>query len=77
MLLAIVVAHAFTTSQSAAAHDILFGLMFSIVEKDTSRPLRFCHIDGDGIDTFMADGHKGQALGQLIAQVFILLTTVA
>ena len=77
MSLVIVVARAFTTSQSTAAHDILFRLIFSIVEKDTSQPLRFCHIDGDGINTFMADGYKGQALGQSISQVLILLTRVA
>ena len=76
-MLAIVVAHAFTTSQSVAAHDILFGLIFSIVEKDTNRPLQFRHIDGNGIDTFMVDGHKGQALGQVISQLLVLLTIVA
>ena len=56
MSLVIIVAHAFTTSQSAAAHNILFRLIFSIVEKDTSWPLWFCHIDSNGIDTFMVDG---------------------
>lgn len=60
---AIVVARAFINSQSAAAHNILFRIIFSIVEKDAGRALRFRHIDGDGWEIVMADAHKGQALG--------------
>lgn len=60
---AIVVARAFTTSQSAAAHRILFHRIFAIVEADTGCPVQFRHIHGSGFDTFVADGHKGQALG--------------
>ncbi|KAF8576068.1 hypothetical protein K439DRAFT_1541551, partial [Ramaria rubella] len=59
----IVVAHAFTTSQSADAHHILFNRIFAIVRKDTGHTVRFRHIHGDGFDTFVANGHIGQALG--------------
>ncbi|KAF8587967.1 hypothetical protein K439DRAFT_1652094 [Ramaria rubella] len=55
--------HAFTTSQSATAHHILFNRMFAIVCEDTGKSVQFRHIHGDGFDTFMADGHVGQALG--------------
>ena len=61
--LAIVVARAFTSSQSAAAHRILFARIFAIAEADTGQSVRFRHIHGDGFDIVMADGHKGQALG--------------
>jgi len=60
---AIVVARAFTTSQSADAHQILFRRIFSIAEKDTGQSFRFRHIHGEGLDTVTADGHRGQALG--------------
>ncbi|KAF8572617.1 hypothetical protein K439DRAFT_1665995 [Ramaria rubella] len=62
-LRSIVVACAFTTSQSAAAHHILFHCIFAIVHKDTGKVVQFHHIHGVGFDTFMADRHKGQALG--------------
>jgi len=64
---AIVVAHAFTTSQSATAHHILFHRIFAIAEEDTGQPVCFRHIHGYGFDSFMADGHKGQALGMWFA----------
>ena len=51
------------TSQSANAHLELFKLIFSIAESDTGLPVRFRHIHGDGYETFVADSHKGQALG--------------
>ncbi|GJJ12557.1 hypothetical protein Clacol_006800 [Clathrus columnatus] len=59
--IAIVVAQAFITSQSAYAHYKLFKHIFSIVKIDTGRSVHFRHIHGDGIDTFTADGHRGQA----------------
>ncbi|KAF8582118.1 hypothetical protein K439DRAFT_1511983 [Ramaria rubella] len=59
----IVMAHALTMSQSAEAHCILFYRIFAIVHEDTGRPVQFRHIHGIGFDTFMADGHLGQALG--------------
>ncbi|KAF8588892.1 hypothetical protein K439DRAFT_1613231 [Ramaria rubella] len=59
----IVVARTFTMSQSAEAHRILFNRIFAIVHEDTGRPVQFHHIHGIGFDTFMADGHLGQALG--------------
>jgi len=65
LLPAIVVARAFTTSQTALAHQILFRRIFAIAENDTGKPVQFRHIHGRGFDTFMADGHKGQALGML------------
>ncbi|KAF8531481.1 hypothetical protein JB92DRAFT_2691415 [Gautieria morchelliformis] len=60
----IVCARAFTTSQSAPAHYHLFKRIFEIVEHDTGRPVHFRHIHGDGIETIVADAHKGQALGE-------------
>ncbi|KAF8584190.1 hypothetical protein K439DRAFT_1660868 [Ramaria rubella] len=62
-LLSIVVVCAFTTLQSAEAHRILFNRIFSIVHEDTGEIVKFQHIHGVGFDTFMADGHIGQALG--------------
>ncbi|KAF8574339.1 hypothetical protein K439DRAFT_1420638 [Ramaria rubella] len=62
-LRSIVVTRAFTTSQSAAAHHILFHCIFAIVHEDTGKVVQLHHIHGVGFDTFMADGHKGQALG--------------
>ncbi|KIJ38133.1 hypothetical protein M422DRAFT_259286 [Sphaerobolus stellatus SS14] len=59
----IVVARAFTTSQSAAAHQILFRRIFEIVEADTGQQVQFRHIHGAGWDTIIADEHRGQALG--------------
>ncbi|KAF8576790.1 hypothetical protein K439DRAFT_1622602 [Ramaria rubella] len=59
----IVVAHVFTTSQSAKAHRILFNSVFAIVYEDTGETVKFQHLHGVGFDTFMADGHLGQALG--------------
>ncbi|KAF8575834.1 hypothetical protein K439DRAFT_1623294 [Ramaria rubella] len=59
----IIIACAFTTSQSADAHHILFNRIFAIVRKDTGHTVRFCHIHGDGFDTFVANGHIGQVLG--------------
>lgn len=58
-----VFARAFTTSQSADAHVILFRRIFSIAEQDTGVPVRFFHIHGTGIESVIADGHRGQALG--------------
>ncbi|KAF8589726.1 hypothetical protein K439DRAFT_1331859, partial [Ramaria rubella] len=58
----IVVARAFTTSQSAEAHHILFNRIFAIVCEDTGHTVQFHHIHGDGFDTFVANGHIGQAL---------------
>ncbi|KAF8526669.1 hypothetical protein BU17DRAFT_40561 [Hysterangium stoloniferum] len=58
----IVVACAFITSQSPAAHHILFRHIFEVVEGDTGQCIQFWHIHGVGIDSIMADGAKGQAL---------------
>lgn len=69
---AIVVARAFTTSQSALAHQKLFHLIFGIVESDTGEVVKFRHIHGSGFDTITADGHRGQALGKLF-QIYRLL----
>ena len=58
-----VLAHVFTTSQSADTHIILFRCIFSIAEQDTGVPVKFFHIHGMGIESIIADGHHGQALG--------------
>ncbi|KAJ7648009.1 hypothetical protein FB45DRAFT_1102588 [Roridomyces roridus] len=54
---------AFTTSQSAQAHLILFTRIFEIAQADTGIPCRFRHIHGDGFELWIADSHKGQSLG--------------
>jgi hypothetical protein len=64
LVLAVVCARVFVTSQSAPAHLFMFKLVFKIAEEDTGRPIQFRHIHGTGFETFVADAHKGQALGQ-------------
>ena len=64
IVLAVVVCRAFTTSQSAEAHRILFQRIFEIVEADTGKQVQFHHIHGTGWDTVIADEHRGQALGE-------------
>jgi len=54
---------AFTTSQSAEAQFILFTRIFDIATADTHRPVHFHHIHGSGFPIWIADAHKGQALG--------------
>ncbi|KAJ7728102.1 hypothetical protein B0H16DRAFT_1331143 [Mycena metata] len=54
---------AFTTSQSAQAHLILFTRIFEIAHADTGVPCRFRHIHGEGYELWITDSHKGQALG--------------
>ncbi|KAJ6554288.1 hypothetical protein B0H19DRAFT_1029451 [Mycena capillaripes] len=54
---------AFTTSQSAQAHVILFTRIFEIAHGDTGIPCRFRHIHGEGFELWITDSHKGQALG--------------
>lgn len=70
---AVAVTRAFTTSQSAEAHFILFQRIFSIASADTGMSVAFRHIDGHGFDSFVADGHKGQALGKPMS--FLLCLT--
>jgi len=62
---AMVLARAFTTSQSADAHVILFHRICSVAEQDTGVPVKFLHIHGMGIESIIADGHRGQALGKI------------
>ncbi|KAJ7778963.1 hypothetical protein B0H16DRAFT_1838049 [Mycena metata] len=54
---------AFTTSQSAQAHLILFTRIFEIAHADTGIPCRFRHIHGQDYELWITDSHKGQALG--------------
>ncbi|KAG1799560.1 hypothetical protein EV424DRAFT_1545973 [Suillus variegatus] len=56
-------ARAFTTSQSAQAHFILFQRIFEIASADTGCAVQFQYMHGEGIQTIIADGHKGQGLG--------------
>lgn len=56
-------ARAFTTSQSAKAHLILFQRIFEIAAADTGLSVSFNHIHGCGFETVIADSHKGQGLG--------------
>ncbi|KAJ7860303.1 hypothetical protein B0H13DRAFT_2569623 [Mycena leptocephala] len=53
---------AFTTSQSAEAHLILFTRIFEIAFEDTGVSCRFRHIHGEGFELWITDAHKGQAL---------------
>ncbi|KIJ47868.1 hypothetical protein M422DRAFT_248459 [Sphaerobolus stellatus SS14] len=59
----VVIAHAFTTSQSAKTHKVLFQRIFAIVEADTGQQVQFQHIHRTGWDTIITDEHRGQALG--------------
>ncbi|RDB26058.1 hypothetical protein Hypma_006546 [Hypsizygus marmoreus] len=59
----VVVVRAFTTSQSADAHFILFTRIFEIATSDTGLPVLFMHIHGQGFQSWIADAHKGQGLG--------------
>jgi hypothetical protein len=52
---------AFTTSQSAEAHLILFTRIFEIAFEDTGVSCRFRHIHGEGFELWITDAHKGQA----------------
>ncbi|KAF8998097.1 hypothetical protein BDQ17DRAFT_1247946, partial [Cyathus striatus] len=62
-MISIVGAHAYTTSQSARAHCILFTRIFDFTKKITGLPVLFRHIHGTGIHIWVADAHRGQALG--------------
>ena len=64
-VIAIVVARAFTTSESADAHLTLFTRIFEIAKHDTGLEVSFHYMSGRGIQSVVADGHRGQALGQL------------
>ncbi|KAJ6478012.1 hypothetical protein DFH09DRAFT_1108430 [Mycena vulgaris] len=57
---------AFTTSQSAQAHLILFTRIFEIAQGDTGTPCRFRHIHGEGFELWITDSHKGQALAEYL-----------
>lgn len=63
---AIIGARAFTTTQSAQAHFILFRRIFEIATADTGCAVRFHYMHGEGIQTIVADAHKGQGLGEYI-----------
>lgn len=62
---ATILTRAFTTSQSAEAHFILFTRIFHFAGLDTNLAPRFRHIHSHGCSVWMADAHKGQALGML------------
>ncbi|KJA15069.1 hypothetical protein HYPSUDRAFT_59028 [Hypholoma sublateritium FD-334 SS-4] len=59
----VVAVRAFTTSQTAQAHLILLSRIFQIATTDTGIPVQFRHIHGMGFSVWVADAHKGQALG--------------
>ena len=75
LISAMVLARAFTTSQSADAHVVLFRCICSIAEQDTGVPVRFLHIHGMGIESVVANGHRGQALGKFFLTFSISLQT--
>ncbi|KAG2111578.1 uncharacterized protein F5147DRAFT_744738 [Suillus discolor] len=56
-------AQAFTTSQSAQAHFILFQQIFKIASADMGCAVQFQYMHREGIQTIIADGHKGQGQG--------------
>lgn len=78
-VIAVVGARAFITSQSAEAHLILFRRIFEIASSDSGLTVSILHIHGHGIESCIADGHKGQGLGktlQLPIAVYILTCIV-
>jgi hypothetical protein len=70
-LSAVTGARAFTTSQSAQAHLILFQRIFQIGEDDTGVPVSFHHIHGTGYESVVADGHMGQGLGNVCSSCLL------
>lgn len=65
-LLAVVVSQAFTNSQSAKAHFILFCHIFEVASQDTGTAIwQLQHIHGKGSKTIVTDAHRGHALGML------------
>ena len=66
LVAAMTLARAFTTLQSADAHVILFRRIFEIAVMDAGTPVQFLHIHGMGIESVIADGHRGQALGRFL-----------
>ncbi|KAG6374217.1 hypothetical protein JVT61DRAFT_4875 [Boletus reticuloceps] len=62
----VVCARAFINSQTANAHLIFFRRIFEIAMGDTGVPVMFRHIHGSGIESVVADSHKGQALGRCL-----------
>ncbi|KIJ46778.1 hypothetical protein M422DRAFT_249509 [Sphaerobolus stellatus SS14] len=48
---------------SADSHFFLFERTFQIAFEDTGRKVQFRHIHGTGIETVVADAHKGQGNG--------------
>ena len=61
---ALVVARAFSTSESSEAHYLLFSRIFEIAQRDTGLEVTFHYISERGIQSIVADGHRGQALGR-------------
>ena len=61
---AIVVARAFITSQSAAAHLLLFRTIYHIAQMDSGKPFRLQYAHGEGLGSITADEHRGQAVGE-------------
>lgn len=72
---AVVSVRVFTTSQSSEAHLILFKRLFEIATSDTNIPVHFRHIHGDGFLVWIADAHKGQALGEFGFQTPLVCTS--
>ena len=70
-----VLSYAFTTSQSADVHVVLFCCICSTVEQDTSVPVQFLHIHSMSIESVVANGHHGQALGKFFLTFNIPLQT--
>ena len=63
IIVAVVVARAFTNSQSSDAHLILFRRIYEIASQDSGSSVHLHHIHGSGNKTVVADAHRGQALG--------------
>lgn len=67
------VVRAFITRLSATAHFELFMRINDVVKGDTGKSIQFHFIGAVGIETIVADAHKGQALGRLCSlQLFLL-----
>lgn len=61
--IALVLARVYLKQESAAAYQMIFQEIIDIAEKDVGTAVKFQHMDGAGIGCFIADAHKGQALG--------------
>jgi muramidase (phage lysozyme) len=71
---AIVIARAFLTLESSESYYLLFSQIFEIAQQDTGFEVTFHYINESDIQSIVADGHRGQALGRLKNSRYRILT---